>query len=223
MLLTTAAHADTISYNLSTLPLTLTDITSTLTAQQFNPAFGTLQSVELKVTWNGSTVISVTVDPGASSPASGFASTDVNVDLTDPLGHFDNNNDLRLPAGNGAVNHYVNVAAGQTWHANGGNPLTNSLLQDNTYTRAGNLAVINEFSGTGNLDLNISSFTTTLLQNSGGNSVENQTTQIGASGQVIYTFDAAPASAPEPGTMGLLGLSLIGLGVLLRKRHAGRG
>lgn len=106
----------------------------------------------------------------------------------------------------------------------GGGNVSSSLLSksassDNVYTL---LNVLSEFTGTGTFSLNASTFTQTLLSNTGRNTSSNQVTDAGVTGTVMYSFTDAPGGqqsdgVPEPATMALMGGALIGLG-LLRKR-----
>jgi hypothetical protein len=69
--------------------------------------------------------------------------------------------------------------------------------------------------GNGNISLNASTFTQTLLANTGGNTAASQVTDANLTGNVIYTYTVVP----EPSTFGLLALGLSALPLLRRQRQ----
>jgi hypothetical protein len=97
--------------------------------------------------------------------------------------------------------------------------LTKSGSSDDTYTTA---AILAEFTGLGSFSLNASTFTQTLLANTGGNTAANQVTDASATGTVTYTYTPAlpPTAVPEPATcgLGIMALSMLGLTSLRRRR-----
>ncbi len=78
------------------------------------------------------------------------------------------------------------------------------------------------FEGTGQVLLPVYTGTRTISDVSGGNLKTVQNTQARAEAVVTYTYTAAPppgpTSVPEPQSAALLGASLLGLGVLRRRR-----
>jgi hypothetical protein len=122
---------------------------------------------------------------------------------------FENSDFLALPQTNNAANSIGTVAnkllPGNTIVlGGGGHPLTNSLIQDNTYTSSN---ILNEFTAnnsTSTLHLSMDTTTYQSLFTTGGNNAETWVTHAGASGYAIYTYiPAAPSRARDHGPAGL--------------------
>jgi hypothetical protein len=199
-----------------------------LSVQKFNPSLGTLTSVDIQLTWSGTTSIQVTATGG--SPASGSTDTNIMLHLTDALnapdsliqsgffgGISDQLNIGCLDTGcYGGIpvflaSSFINLPSGDTTTLG---PLTNSLTQHPTPFTSG--AILSEFTGTGSLPIYAATESKTTITFSGGNGSSVQTTNVSVSGQVTYTYN--PTATPEPGTMSLLGASIAGLAVAFRKR-----
>ncbi|MCX5633771.1 MAG: PEP-CTERM sorting domain-containing protein [Phycisphaerae bacterium] len=183
------AFATTISYNTSTpVPLTRTNWSNTLAFQKFDSSLGILNSVRLDVNGVMSTVI--TVD--SNSYATGDVKTEVvttvqnssGLDLMSPLFTF---TDL-----------YGSVTSGT---------LTKSGSSYDIYTTP---AILSAFSGTGNILLNASTFTSTWLHFTSGNATASQVTDASLNGTVTYDY-----TIPEPATITLL---CAGAFALLRRK-----
>jgi hypothetical protein len=82
----------------------------------------------------------------------------------------------------------------------------------NTYTTA---PVLAEFTGPGTIVLPASTFTQTLLANTGGNTTSSQITDASLTGTVTYDYIAVP----EPSTIGLVVVGLLGA-LTIRRRKA---
>ncbi len=201
-LVTVPASAGTVSYVTSTpIPSTLTDWgTPTplpLTFQQFNPGMGTLTSVEIQLQEGLSTQITVTNDsPDASS---GTVNTHVAITVQDVGGHLVTPDNLYSPSYGYSLSSSASTTSGT---------LTQTGSSDTVYFSP---AVLLEFTGAGTYSLNASTFTETLLANTGGNTAAGQVTDAQLTGTVIYNY------TPEPATLALLVLG--GLGVLRRRRR----
>ena len=212
----TTAHADSISFTTSTpIAPTLTDWTSSLTFQQFNPSLGTLTGVTLDLSSSLSTTLTV-INVDSTVPSKGSAKTEVLVSVVDPNGIIGN-----LPpytptnlASNPQLDYlstgfsYSNLAAGTQ--------VTSGLLSGtgssaNTYTTPGLLA---EFTGAGSIALPAGTQTYTDLANSGGNTESAQVTYAGLTGTVTYTYTPIPL----PPALLLFGPGLLGL-VGVRRRY----
>ncbi len=181
------------------IPVTLTDWNRLLPFPQFNSLGGTrtLTGVQLDLSASLDTII--TIQNLATDGSSGTVRTECQFTVQDVGGNLIAPEiDLMAP-----VPPYVyNLFAGQTISS----PLfTKSGTSSNLYTAA---AVLSEFTGPGSISLNASTFTTTLLSNTGGNTAADQVTHGQLTGTVTYLF------TPEPASLLLLAVS----GLLLRRR-----
>jgi hypothetical protein len=192
-----------------------TDFTALLTAIQFNPAWGTLQSVEIDLTSHMSTDLQIiNGDTGAST---GTVNTQLQIYVQDA------GNDLAggvYTTGAGVLAYCApgNCISGKYAYglAAGGSIDSGAILASasETGTPSNLLAIINEFTGTGTESLNVRSLTGTTITNTGGNTTATQNTFANVTGTVTYTYTSG---APEPATLFLMGSALVGVGVL-RKR-----
>ncbi|MFO0946409.1 MAG: choice-of-anchor E domain-containing protein [Planctomycetota bacterium] len=85
--------------------------------------------------------------------------------------------------------------------------LVKSGTSSETYTAA---AVLAAFTGLGNITLDASTFTQTLLANTGGNTSADQVTSAQLTGTVTYYYE--PTAVPEASSV--LMVSLVGLGAV---------
>lgn len=184
------------------IPSTATDWTLSLAFPQFNPALGILQSVQLDLSGAFTTTITVTNDALTSS--SGTAKTEVQFTVQDGGSNLIAPSlDLLSPVFN-----YSLLAGGST----SSGPLAQTGLASNTYTIP---AVLAEFTGAGSFVLPATTFTQTLLANTGGNTSASQVTSASLTGSVTYTYNPIP----EPGTLALVGCGLLGLAIRRRARR----
>jgi hypothetical protein len=183
------------------IPLTLTDWTSSLAFPQFNPSLGTLLSVQLDLSGSFQTLITVTNTSNSSS--SGTAKTEVMFTVQD--------------AGNNLIAPEIDILSPSfayslppSGFATSGLLIKNGSSSD-LYTLP---AVLAEFTGVGSVVLPASTFTQTLLANTGGNTFAGQSTNASLTGTVTYTYEV-----PEPGTLLLAGISALGLVTCGRTRR----
>ncbi len=178
------------------IPVTLTDWTGSLAFPQFNPALGTLESVELDLSSGLTTTL--TVQNNAESGSTGTVKTELQVTVQD------GGNNLNAPE-------LDLLSPSFGYSLNAGQGITSGLLTENgsddeVYTSA---PVLSEFTGGGTITLPASTFTQTLLANTGGNTNAQQVTDADLTGTVTYTY--TPVPTPEPSTLVLLGAAAVGL------------
>ena len=198
-----SVHAATLGPITTTTPIltTLTDWTGTLSFPQFNPALGTLLSVQLDFSSTLTTTLTITNNSGSAS--SGTAKTELQVTVQDGGSNLTAPElDLLSPI------YSYSLAAGQ---GSTSGLLSKSGSSSDLYTLG---AVLTEFTGVGNISLNASTFTQTLLANTGGNTAANQVSNGDLTGTVTYNYTAVP----EPSTYALAIAGLMGLLAVRRRR-----
>jgi PEP-CTERM motif len=209
---TSPVQADVISgpFQTSTpIPSTLTDWSGGLTFQKFDSSLGTLTEVDLSLSGNMTTDLTVNnLNPGDS--CSGNAKTELQVTIQDP-GHNFTEDDLQIDAlspkfdFNGV---FASLDSGV---------LGKSYASSNQYTAA---AVLSEFTGPGTIALSASTETDTVLTIKTGNFFASQTTHASLLGSVTYHYYTPAVPAPEPSTLALVVVGAAGL--LVRRWRRGR-
>ncbi len=159
------ASADSISFVTSNPRVSSpTELSGNLLFTQFDLAWGTLNSVTLN--FSGSFTTTVTVTNNSQSASTGTAKTELQLSVQDGLSSF-----TVLPQidANSPVFSYSLA---------GGNSVTSSLLTKSGLSFSEGSAALTgtalanflaEFTGTGNTALSLSTFTQTLVGNTGGN------------------------------------------------------
>jgi len=203
-----SATAATLTFS-GSVASTLTDWAQNINITKFDSGLGTLTGIEITVTTSATT--SITVENTSLSSSSGNVRTEITLSLLDPSGF--------LVGSNPFIDGFIpSVAA--TYSLNAGESVVLGPYSRNLSSGPVDYSdsdILSEFTGVGNIVLTGTTFTQTLLGNSGGNTSSSQVTTANANVKVVYTYDAVP----EPGTYALLGLGLGAGGVAyLRNRRS---
>ncbi|MCW3101057.1 MAG: hypothetical protein JWL77_6675 [Chthonomonadaceae bacterium] len=216
------ASAQTITLGPQTITQA-TDFTGSFFFTKFNPSLGTLNSVFLTLGTNFTTQLTVTNNSATAS--SGNATTTVDSALYDPTTTFTTPGNILTPSG-GLFNltDFVNSnPVGYSLAPSASTTLTppaktTSLSSAPSFTDPTVLAYFTGGSGTSQIDYR--TFTSTNLNNTGGNTSATQTTTNTLSATVVYNYTPASTTTPEPGTWAMMiaGTST-GLVALRRRRN----
>ena len=189
LLLAVAANAQSESVSFVTatpVSYSTTDWVKTLLFPEFDPSQGTLYEVDLSVSSGIQTTL--TLSNSAESASSGTANTWVTVTVTDP---------------NSLISAVANVYSSPAYsYSLGPGDSSGSGLLTGTGSASGSWTstnVLNEFTGTGYIGLGASTFTQTLLANTGGNTAASQVTSASATGTVTYWYNCV--TVPEPSSL----------------------
>lgn len=200
-------QADAISGPFATttpIASTSTDWSSSLSFPKFDSALGTLTAVQLDLNGGLSTQITITND--SSSPSNGNVKTELQIFVQDGGAN------LLAPEPTIVSNAFgYGLAAGASVTSS---LLTNVGSSSRQYTIA---AVLDEFNGPGTISLSASTFTQTVLANTGGNTAASQVTSAYLTGNVTYSY----IPVPEPSALVLLVAGALGLLVYVGRRCRG--
>jgi hypothetical protein len=198
------ARADSTAPYTTSISDTTTEWAGNLNFPQFDPSLGTLTEIELSLTGDLTTTITVTND--ADSDSSGTVFTESVMTVTDsPNGYLDGS--LHVDSSTASYT----LGAGDSTVIG---PLTGTQTDNLTSTAAGALA---EYTGLGTVSLGVGTATQTYTGNTGGNTGSSQATQAGITGTITYVYDTdvVPSPAVIPGVLGLLGVIALGRKVRL--------
>jgi hypothetical protein len=201
------ANADMISGPFTTttpIPYMLTDWTGNLSFPMFDSSLGTLTEVDLALSGSMNTVLTVHNRSQVGVGSTGWAKTELQVSVVDASNLF------ALPQ--------IDLYSPRFEYTLGpGDSTTSETLNKSASSndQYSDPAVLAEFTGPGIIMLSASTFTQTMIANTGCNTDAWQVTQAELTGTVTYHY-----SVPEPSTIALLCTGAVGLLAFAWRRRA---
>jgi len=207
--LAATANAATVSYNFNN-PQQTTEINQTGNLGLFDSNLGTLTGAMLTLSNSATLTLSATNTSAQTQ----------NANLT-AQEFFDWSSSLAALNPLVATSIELSVTTGMQSYAAGATrsygPFTPTASRNVDLTSL--LASI-QASGGGAFSLGCTSLSGISILGGGGNISTHQSTEAGCGGSITYTYTARQVDVPEPGTLALLGLGIMGLGAMRRKRAA---
>ena len=200
-LATSSVSAQTaISYT-NAIPGSMTDWTNSVSITRFNPTLGALQSMSVALASQISTVDFAT-NATVAAPSHGYLETVFSINADDSCNLFGNGSgDVSLDSYTGAIFRY-SLAAGVGTNSpaiNASDTVFNTGITDGS-TLAG-------FTGSSPVNYVFWTDTSTLANNTGGNTTMGEAST--AATQLVVTYEFTPAPTPEPAGLLLSGLAML--------------
>lgn len=190
---------------------------STLNVAQFNPALGTLNSVDITLSGFGTTDIIATEIAGIPTSVNTLF-TSVALQLTDPTVALTINQSLvgQPLVGGSPIGLFNPLSIGAlATYDSGSLALAGTATSD-----LGITTDLSSYIGLSNLVFDLAGIANTTISYSGGNLTTSQKTSAGADITVTYNYSEGPPPVPEPSTLILFGTGLLGLAGMLRNKFA---
>ncbi len=186
-------------------PNTPIDWNNSLAFSQFNPALGTLISVELNLSTALSTTLTITNTSATSSASTAF--TEMQITVQDPGGYLNASDQPQLDVSSPNFGYTIP----------GNSSVTSGILtQDGSFsTTLTQPSILSEFTGSGNVTLTASTFTLAYTSDTTGDTAASQSSEASLTGDVTYNINPTPT--PEPSTCALM---LVGLSALALRARA---
>ena len=200
----------TFSYNLPIVqtPTELINITGNL--GRFNAALGTLTGAVLNIFNAATTTITLQSKPATVGDISGRATASVDVLWSSPVALLD-----AVLIDDGAL---AFTTGGSMTYTPGQSRTFGPLTDSGTFSYSLSAPVRAALTGAGTFALVCNTASGLNVIGGGGNFNSTQTTTAGCGANITYTFTPAAPGIPEPTSLALIALALLGAGVASRRK-----